>query len=174
MAQKGRCGPEGATEGFTWVSRRRTAGRPGWEGADRSRRPRSLYLGGRQRACNLPGDWIRHGVKFGAGLHGWGWGPGLLRGPRRCGGSCPAPAGLGDGLDGMASRVPLHPAPCLPEPQSLPCLLGGLGAQGPPIHIHPGSAALSAAEGEAPLSSFIFLCLASIFLGSRLSPAPCG
>ena len=137
------------------MSRRRTADRPGWEGAECSRRPRSLYLGGRQRACNLPGDWIRHGVKFGAGLHGWGWGPGLLQGPRRRGGSCPAPAGLGDELDGTASWAPL-PGPMSPRPIAPPLPSQGTRGPGTPIHSHPGSVVLSAAEGESPRSSFTF------------------
>lgn len=74
-------------------------------------------------------------MKFGAGLHGWGWGLGLLQGPRRRGGSCPAPAGLGDGLDGMASRAPLHPAPRVsPNHRASPASLGTRGPGTPYSH----------------------------------------
>lgn len=111
------------------------------------------------------GDWIRHGVKFGAGLHA---AEAALRRP--CGDARPAPAGLGDGLNVTALRgsptarplrsqgkqrppQPLFMGPLYPWPPSS----RSLGVRNLIFQVSGSCTALS----RAPSSPFLCFCCSS-------------
>lgn len=80
------------------------------------------------------GDWIRHGVKFGAGLHGWGWGSGC-RGPA----AETAWGWLSLPQQALETALVSQPreAPPLLGPSVSPTFSGKAGASSAPIHRAP-------------------------------------
>lgn len=112
------------------------------------------------------GDWIRHGVKIGAGLHGWGWGPGCCEASLRkpcCGDhirdACPRPSRPWRQL--RLSQPSEAPPQLGPVVSPIPPHLGSFlrGSRGPwpyslgSFTLDLPAAARASKEGEACLSS---------------------
>ena len=122
-------------------------------------------------------------MKFGAGPHGWGWGPGCCAAPDRAGMPGLPQQALETAWMSRPSQAPRRPARHLPAPLNLPLRSQGTWGPGPLLRAtltrpcsqqRPGCRGGRGPVYQVPLllpSLCLFLCLVSVFLVFSLPPA---